>query len=208
MNRNNYNKQYKIQNKEKIQEQRKQYRVENKEELKVLEDYYNNKERYIESRKTYYSENKEYINSYNRDYYQIYKEDKSKLIKDDTHIILRKSVSNSINKALKSNSSSKNGISCLKYLSYTILELKFHLESLFEPWMNWSNWGIYDKKSWNDKDPSTWKWNIDHIIPQSKLPYKSMEDENFKRCWDLSNLRPYSAKQNILDGNRKNRGKK
>ena len=98
---------------------------------------------------------------------------------------MRKSVSNSINKALKSNSSSKNGISCLKYLSYTILELKFHLESLFEPWMNWSNWGIYDKKSWNDKDPSTWKWNIDHIIPQSKLPYKSI-----RRCFQSWNADP------------------
>lgn len=29
-----------------------------------------------------------------------------------------------------------------------------------------------------------------------------MEDENFKKCWALSNLRPLSAKQNVLDGNR------
>lgn len=29
-----------------------------------------------------------------------------------------------------------------------------------------------------------------------------MEDDNFKRCWALENLRPYSAKQNIIDGAR------
>jgi hypothetical protein len=31
-----------------------------------------------------------------------------------------------------------------------------------------------------------------------------MVDEEFKKCWALSNLRPLSAKQNILDGNRRN----
>jgi len=28
----------------------------------------------------------------------------------------------------------------------------------------------------------------------------SMEDENFKKCWSLDNLRPLNSKQNILDG--------
>jgi hypothetical protein len=69
--------------------------------------------------------------------------------------------------------------------------------------MNWNNYGIYYTNLWNDNDPSTWVWNIDHIIPQSKLPYTSMEDDNFKKCWALDNLRPYSAKQNIIDGNKR-----
>jgi len=30
-----------------------------------------------------------------------------------------------------------------------------------------------------------------------------MEDENFKKCWSLDNLRPLSAKINILDGNKR-----
>lgn len=80
-------------------------------------------------------------------------------------------------------------------------ELHDHLESLFEPWMNWDNHGIYDVTSWNDDDSSTWTWQIDHIIPQSKLPYTSMDDENFRKCWSLSNLRPLSAKQNVNDNN-------
>jgi len=39
--------------------------------------------------------------------------------------------------------------------------------------------------------------------PQSDLLYISMSEDNFKKCWALSNLRPYSAKQNLLDSNRK-----
>ena len=58
-------------------------------------------------------------------------------------------------------------------------------------------------QNWDDNDISTWTWQLDHIIPQSKLSYTSMEDDNFKKCWDLSNLRPYSAKKNILDGDRR-----
>ena len=55
-------------------------------------------------------------------------------------------------------------------LPYSINELKTYSESLFEPWMNWGNWGRYTKK-WNDEDQTTWRWNIDHIIPKSFFNY-------------------------------------
>lgn len=41
------------------------------------------------------------------------------------------------------------------------------------------------------------------IVPHSKFKYTSMEDQSFQKCWALINLRPYSAKQNLLDGNRR-----
>lgn len=113
---------------------------------------------------------------------------------------LRHNVSRLIYIKLKNNGGSKEGKSISNYLPYTIQELKEHLESQFEPWMNWDNQGFYKLSDWNDNDPSTWKWQLDHIIPQSDLFYSSMKDENFKKCWALSNLRPYSAKQNVLDG--------
>jgi hypothetical protein len=88
-----------------------------------------------------------------------------------------------------------------------IEELKEYLEKQFSlpgnECMSWQNQGKYNPKTWKDDDISTWVWNIDHIIPQSKLPYTSMEEDNFKICWALENLRPYSAKQNIMDGNRR-----
>lgn len=78
-----------------------------------------------------------------------------------------------------------------------------HLEKQFELWMNWENYGIYRASVWNDENTDTWTWHIDHIIPQSLLPYTSMKDDNFKKCWALDNLRPLSAKRNILDGNKR-----
>jgi len=62
---------------------------------------------------------------------------------------------------------------------------------------------IYNANTWDDSDSSTWTWQIDHIIPQSTFAYSSMEDEAFKKCWSLDNLRPLSAKQNYLDGVRR-----
>jgi hypothetical protein len=66
--------------------------------------------------------------------------------------------------------------------------------------MNWSNNNPYDINTWNDNDQSTWVWHIDHIVLQSDLPYTSMKDDNFKKCWALENIRPLSGKQNVLDG--------
>jgi hypothetical protein len=114
-------------------------------------------------------------------------------------------VSRSINTFLKSHGYSKNKKSTKDYLQYSISELKEHLEKQFEPWMNWQNHGKYNAKTWDDNDSSTWTWQLDHIVPHSKFKYTSMEDQSFKECWALSNLRPYSAKQNILDGTSKKR---
>lgn len=121
---------------------------------------------------------------------------------------IRERISSSIKNFLAKNGGSKKGNSCLNKLPYTMEELKKHLENQFEPWMNWDNWGTYRLKEWNDNDSSTWKWQIDHIDPHSDFKYSSMEDEEFKKCWALSNLRPLSAKQNQYDGSTKKRHKK
>lgn len=92
-------------------------------------------------------------------------------------------------KTLKSN--------CMfKFVPFTLDDFLKHLESQFEWWMTWSNYGTYRKSNWNDNDPSTWKWSLDHIIPQSQLKFSSYDDPNFNRCWALENLRPLSAKKN------------
>lgn len=145
----------------------------------------------------YYDENKDDI---------IKKHSEYALIKYniDSSYKLRSRISWSVRFMLTNNKANKCGESILKYLAYSIEELKTHIESQFEPWMSWNNWGPYNKKTWNDNDSSTWVWHIDHMISQSDLPYNSMEHPNFQKCWALENLRPYSAKQNVLDGNRKN----
>lgn len=84
------------------------------------------------------------------------------------------------------------------YLPYSVQELRKHLEKQFEPWMNWKNRGYYIKSDWKDNDYFTWKWQIDHIIPQHNFLFDSLENQNFTDCWALWNLRPISAKENII----------
>lgn len=191
------NKQYKLKNIDKIKlynklymkQYMKIYSISNKQKLKL---YRNN--------------NKEKINSINKKYYLLHKQ---KIINSNKHYIkirrsndlifkLKENISSNIRSYIRKNNESTN-----KILPYSILELKNHLEKLFEPWMNWNNWGTYNKAIWIDNDQSTWTWQIDHIVPHSTFNYSSLEDQSFKDCWALNNLRPYSAKQNIIDGARK-----
>lgn len=118
---------------------------------------------------------------------------------------LRKQVSTSIFRELEKRGGSKSGRSIMDFLPYTIQDLKYHLESQFALWMTWDNHGKYDPDIWDDNDPDTWTWQLDHIIPQSQLPYISMSDTNFQKCWSLNNLRPLSSKQNAIEGGRKTR---
>lgn len=67
-------------------------------------------------------------------------------------------------------------------------QLKEHLENKFDKNMSWNNYGIY--------------WYIDHIYPQSLLPYMSMSDDNFKKCWSLDNLQPLQAIDNLKKSNK------
>ena len=110
-------------------------------------------------------------------------------VQKNPHLKLRRSISSAVYSALKF---AKNNLSIFSKLPYSFNDLKVHLESLFEPWMNWNNYGKYDR---NNKT-----WQLDHIIPQCVLIYHSMDDENFKRCWSLSNLRPLDSYENLLKG--------
>jgi len=123
--------------------------------------------------------------------------------KNNPSFRLKESCGRSINAMLKSQGASKAGKSCKNYLPFKQEELTPNIESKFEYWMNWGNQGNYKLKTWVDEDILSRVWNLDHIIPQSFLPYSSMKDKNFRILWDLANLRPLSAKQNVLDNNRR-----
>lgn len=172
------------------------------------EHYEENKGFLIGIQKEYYQNNKEEIKSQKKDYYesnkevilQNHREYEREKLQNDPAFRLRKYTSTLVRQGLQKLESSKFGESIADYLPYTIQELKTHLENQFEPWMNWNNRGKYNSRTWNDNDSSTWAWQLDHIIPRAVLPYTSMADDNFSKCWDLNNLRPLSAKQNLLDG--------
>jgi hypothetical protein len=169
---------------------------------------YKNKNRKIlaEKQKEYYASNKENDAKTKKIWYENNKENVKVSVKNwlrnkrknNPVFKIKESISTQIRLIIK-----KDNLPFLKFLPYNLEELKQHLEYQFESWMTWDNCGVYRIDDWDDNDQSTWKWQLDHIIPHSTFNYTSMEDEDFKKCWDLSNLRPLSAKQNILDGNRR-----
>jgi len=189
----------------------KKFREAHRNELKLInKEYYAQNKDEIKERqkdkkpiwdKVYYEKNKKKIQKIQqrriKERYQI-----------DPNFRIRKVVSKSIHRTLTMLGGSKSGQSCLKFLGYTMQDLREYIEKRFEPWMTWENYGKYNAKKWNDYDQMTWTWQIDHIIPQSDLLYVSMEDDNFKKCWALENLRPLSAKQNWFDGISKARHQK
>jgi hypothetical protein len=206
-------KKYRENHKEEIRQKHAEYRKNNKEKISVHYRlfYTINKTKILSACQAYRDKNKDKAREYHKNYNiknkQLLNNRYNKKIRSNPAFRLRKYVSGYIRNFLKSNNKSKKG-SVLNYLPYSIEELKKHIENQFEFWMNWDNRGIYSSKNWDDNDPTTWKWQLDHIIPHSDLPYDSMDHENFQKCWALKNLRPLSAKQNYLDGVRRIRHKK
>lgn len=208
------NKELYIRQRENIKIKVRTYRAKNLDIVKEKSIIYHNRPEIKELRKKYRDNNRELIRRKEREWRTNNPEEarerarkKNKVQRAKLSNRIRSNISRLVNHALHNANSSKLGRSCLKHLPYTIDQLKQHLESQFESWMTWENWGKYNSKIWNDNDSKTWTWQIDHIIPQSLLIYTNMEEDNFQKSWALENLRPYSAKHNYLDGATRKRHK-
>lgn len=96
-------------------------------------------------------------------------------------------MSTSIYQSLKTFNLSKSKCGWQTAVGYTLQNLVEHLEKQFDDKMNWDNYGSY--------------WHIDHIKPKSLFKFTSTNDENFKECWSLKNLRPLEANENRRKSN-------
>lgn len=119
----------------------------------------------------------------------------NKYLRKDPVKKLRHNIGVAVRDALKVNGGSKRGYSIFDYLPYTFVELKSHLESQFDSWMSWNNYG-----GRNDNPERT--WHVDHVIPQANFNFKSMDDPQFLECWSLENLQPLEKKANMSKGAR------
>lgn len=177
--------------------------------LKIKEykkDYYtNNKDIIISKNKKYYEENKEKIDSYVKDYWTLdenknrrkinykkwksvnidhIKEYKKSYYKNVTMTCpskrLKCSIRSSVKRLIKNKSkSTENIVGC----SYE--HLIKHIESKFESWMSWDNYGKYN-------GDFNYGWDIDHIIPISY----AKNDEDLIRLNHYTNLQPLCSKIN------------
>lgn len=155
----------------------------NKSELKY-------KERRARNRKDWRVKNLEHSKNYHNKW-------RRNKIKTDIFFKLRCNTTTAITNMIRKNNFINKKIDrfnkkILEHLPYSIEKLKIYIESLWEPWMNWDNWGKFDS---NRKT-----WQIDHIIPQSLLAFDSFGHPNFLKCWALVNLRPLDTIENIKKG--------
>lgn len=129
-------------------EQRKAYLLKNKEVI-------------TKKKKEYYEQNKEYLKSKARQYQNENKEKlrikERKKYSENPLFRLKVRTKNMIGKALKESSFQKLS-KTEQILGCTYNEFKTHLETQFESWMSWDNYGLYNGES-------NYGWDIDHIIP-------------------------------------------
>jgi len=194
---------YYIQNKDNITEYKKKYREENLEEIKIKQKEYvesnkdilkvkwkeyreNNKDRICK----WFEDNSDYRNEYKQNYNS--KEEtrnkrnsirKNRRQTDKIYQIkenIRSRISTSIRRSGHLKNSSTEVI-----LGCTFDELKVYLESKFESWMNWENYGIYNGEF-------NYGWDIDHIIPLSS----AKSEDGLTRLNHFTNLQPLCSKVN------------
>ena len=192
-----YYKEYRLKNKDKIQQKQKEYRLKNKNKIqqKKKKYYEKNKNSLKEKTKKWKQDNKKKSKEYMKNYFKQYAKNNKDTIKQyqrdrrKNNIIYRlnHNLSCSISHSLRLNHLSKNKSHWENIVGYTIQDLKEHLENSFLPDMSWDNYG---------------KWHIDHIIPKTFFQYKSTNDVEFKYCWSLYNLQPLWAIDNFIKGSR------
>jgi hypothetical protein len=75
------------------------------------------------------------------------------------------------------------------YVGIPVQELRQYIQSLWEPWMTWDNYGRGEGK-----------WSIDHIKQCREFDLSKEEDR--KACFNYKNLRPYNDVTNNKEQNR------
>jgi len=186
----NYKKDWYRKNRERILEQRKEYAKLNKEKLKNYGKEYQklNKDELKKYKKNWYEKNKvrlillmkEYTKK-NRNNINEYRKQK---FKNDKLFKMSCTLRSCINVNLKKNSYIKKNTNN-ELLDCSFVFLKSYLESKFESWMDWKNYGKYNGEL-------NYGWDVDHIIPLSS----AKNEEELLKLFHYTNLQPLCSKIN------------
>jgi hypothetical protein len=213
--RKEYTKKYRINNKEKIKQWRennkekiKQSRENNKEYmLQYSKEYYQkNKDKITERGKQHYKNNKENKSQYYQDNKDKIRLTKRKWIEKNKDTVRKKHIEYT-KKRMQSDPLFRLGLSIRKLINIHIKtngytkksrtheilgcsfeEFKSYIESKFQPWMNWDNYG-------NPKDgiyELNKTWDFDHIIPISS----AKTEEELIKLNHYTNLQPLCSLTN------------
>lgn len=199
--------QYRLNNTEKIKGYRRQYYQNNKAAQleRARQHYLDNQEEKIKYQSEYYKENRESVLAYQNDYrtkhkdkirkrnkqYRQVNKDKISSQRREAHVYRRsndvlycieKRYRSRLSSALRRGGYKKSSRAC-KLLGCSWEELMTHLESQFQEGMSWENRG---------------DWHIDHIIP---LASAETEEDMAALC-HYTNLQPLWAEDNLSKGAR------
>lgn len=140
------------------------------------------REKNIKRRESYEVRKKEYHNSYEKR-------------KNNPIIKLKNNISSLIRMSIKGRGYKKNTRTC-KILGCSIEEFKIHIESQWEEWMTWDNYGKYN-------GGKNYGWDFDHKIPISlaKTEKDVIELNHYNNFQPLcSYINRYVKKDKIEDG--------
>jgi hypothetical protein len=163
----NYNKEYRLNNESKLKDYHSNYYLDNIDIIKNRSSLYCKTDNCKEYKKKYRFENREKNSEYGviyrelkkedlREYFRVYRSDKRST---DILYRLKDQIRHRISESLKSIGSKKNNTT-INIIGCSIEYLKLYLESKFEPWMTWENYGKYNGQF-------NYGWDIDHKIPLS-----------------------------------------
>lgn len=198
-NSKKYLKEYYQENRSEILERSKIYAIENAEKISEYKSkhYIENKEKISEYFKSWYSDHKDDFNEYSREYKQVNRErinkrrnERNKERSSELSKINRERrqsdpvfrISNNIRVYLRNFLKRKEYTKTTKtefIIGCTFLEFKNYIESKFEDWMTWENYGKYNGKE-------KYGWDVDHIIPLST----AKTEEDVFRLNHFTNLQP------------------
>jgi hypothetical protein len=213
---------YRIKNKEKINEYAKEYRLNNKEyykdknkEYRLNNEKYNkeyylkNKEKLVEKNKEYYLKNKEYFKEYHNVYQKKYSElNKEKIAKNKKEYYLKNKEKITKKRNEWRNNKFKNNylfklrcnIACL--ISNSIKKQGYSKKSktyqilgcTFEEFKTYIEIQFTKGMSWKNHG----EWHYDHIYPVSL----AKNEEELLKLNHYTNFQPMWAKENIIKGNK------
>lgn len=171
---------YDTKRKPKLSEQEKEVRKleqKLKRKIKLSEYYLSHKEKYKQYSHEYFKQNKtEKLRKNN--------ERSKKRRKEDPIYRLILNLKRHIRYGMKKHKLTKKS-KTIQILGCTYEEFKIYIESKFEFWMNWDNYGLYN-------GGFNYGWDLDHIIPISI----AMSEEELIKLNHYTNLQPLCSKIN------------
>jgi hypothetical protein len=189
-------KEYYNENKDIVKERQKEYRDDNKEIIKELgkEYYRKNREEISIKKSKYRDDNKESIKIQKREYYLNNKEsikvkhkEYKRIKRQDPLFRLKGNIRNLIGISIKTKGYLKKSNTEI-ILGCELKDFILYIESKFEIWMNWENYGKYNGEL-------NYGWDIDHIIPLSS----AKNEDDIYQLNHFSNLQPLCSYLNRVE---------